>query len=137
MMKQFALTALLAGVVACMAPSKAAAADVTLTFTPFCDYMTISEGGNMLWGTHVQTACGLSNANAIGSYVTIGNNILINPPFTSASFGYTISSWVNSPDALIYVFDQDTLECSNYEWTGSEFELFNTFPYTVRLTTSI
>lgn len=114
-----------------MAPTKASAAEVTLTFGSFCDYMTISEGGNMLWGTHVQANCGESNATAIGQYITVGNNILVNPPFTSASFGYNIASWVLSPTALIYVFDQANMECSNYEWTGSSFGLLNTFPYTV------
>jgi hypothetical protein len=63
----------------------------------------------------------------------VGHAQSVNPPFTTASLGMNISSWVLSPTALIYLFDNTTKTWANYTWDGTTFTLLNTGTYTVTL----
>jgi len=132
--KTLALTTVLVALFACTVPNQAfASGPYQITLAGFCDYIDVAEGGNMLWGTHNQSACGLPNANAIGQIIEVGDKILVNPPFTAASLGANISSWVLSPIALTYLFDGATKTWANYKWDGTTFTLITTGTYTVTL----
>ena len=139
MTKTLTLTTVLVALFACTVPNQAFASEpfqITLVGedgVAFCDYIDVTEGGNMLWGTHNQSACNAPNANVIGQIIQVGDKILVNPPFTAASPGANISSWVLSPTALTYLFDNATQTWANYKWDGATFTLINTGTYTVAL----